>query len=160
MALESLFLRLETLPGCLCKAETQTVQMRPSKPKSEEVTNWQIFQKPPRNHQKSPLFGIKLALEPNIWVHMSQETTQMKRLGLPVEMAPWRSKSEMVANWRIFQELSATSKLAKNHKKCKNPNFSRQIFFSFKIWAPQILFEVPIIARKLSLFQNLRLPSC
>ena len=152
MALESLFLRLETLPGCLCEAETQTVQMRPSQPKSEEVTNWQIFQKPPWNQEKSQLPGIKCALEPKIWVHMSQETTQMKRLGLPVEMAPWRSKSEMVANWRNFQKLTATPKMAKKISKCKKSNFSRPKILKLRILSPFNLYLNPVSTKVLNYF--------
>ena len=110
MALESLFLKLETCPGCLCGAETQTVQMRPSQPKLEVVTNWRIFQKPPRNQEKSQLFVRKSVLEPKLWVQMGLETTLNYRLDLPVDMAPWRSKSESVANWRIFQKMTATLK--------------------------------------------------
>ena len=51
MALESLFLRLETCPGSLCGAQIKTLQMRPSQTKSEVVTNWRIFQKPPWNQE-------------------------------------------------------------------------------------------------------------
>ena len=112
MALESSFLMLETCTGCLWIAETQTVQMRPSKSKSEVVTNWRIFQKPPRNEEKSQLPCRKMALEPKPCVHMTRETTQINRLGPGFDLAPCGSKSESVANWRIFQKLTTTPKTA------------------------------------------------
>jgi len=59
---------------------------------------------------------------------MSQETTQNDRLDLPVKMAPWRSKSEMVTNWRNFQKLTATQKMTKKIQNAKNPIFPDQKF--------------------------------
>ena len=58
-ALEGLFLRLETFPGSLCGAETKTLQMRPPKPKSEVVTNRQIF----KNHRGIRKYFNFLALK-------------------------------------------------------------------------------------------------
>ena len=106
-ALESLFLKLETSPRSLCGPETKTLQMRPSQLKSEGVTNWRIFQKPPRNQKNLQLSCTKSALAAKPCVHMARETTQKNRLDIPVQMAPWRSKLEMVTNWRIFQKLTA-----------------------------------------------------
>ena len=109
-ALESLFLKLETYPGCLWIAETQTVQMRPSRSKSEVVTNWRIFQKPPRNQEKSWLPCTKMALVAKPCLCMTWETTQKKRLGFGFDLPPWVSKSVSVANWRIFQKLTTSPK--------------------------------------------------
>ena len=136
MALESLFLRLETFPGPLCGAETKTLQMRTSKPKLEVVTNRQIFQKPLWNQKIFQFPCIKMALAAKPWVRMTLETTQNDHQDLPPKMPPWKSKSEMVTNWRIFQKLTTTPKMAKKNSKCKKSNFSQQIFFSFNIWAP------------------------
>ena len=107
-ALESLLLRLETFPRCLCGAETTPVHMRPSQPKSEVVTNWWNFQKPPQNQENMQLSCTKSVLTPKPCIRMARETTQMNRLDILVEMAPWKSKSEMVTNWQIFQKLTAT----------------------------------------------------
>ena len=86
--------------------------MRPSQLKSEGVTNWRIFQKPPRNQKNLQLSCTKSALAAKLCVHMTRETTQNDRLDVPVEMAPWKSKSEVVTNWPNFQKLIATPEKA------------------------------------------------
>ena len=139
MALESLFLRLETCPGPLCKAEIKTVQMRPSQPRSEVVTNWRIFQKPPRNQEKSHLPCTKIALVAKPWVHMTQETTQINPLVSSFDLPPWSWKSEPVTNWRIYQKLTAAPKMTKKISKCKKSNFSRQNFFLLTFSCPIFL---------------------
>ena len=103
-ALESLFLRLETCPGSLCGAETKTLQMRPSQPKSEVVTNRQIFKKPLRNQKIFQLLCTKMALAAKPWVQMTWETTQIKPLVSSFHLPPWSSKSEVVTNRRIFKK--------------------------------------------------------
>ena len=47
---------------------------------------------------------------------MTRETPQNDRPYIPVEMAPWRSKSENVAKYPIFQKLTVTPKIAQKSK--------------------------------------------
>ena len=140
MGLESLFLKLETCPGCLCGAEIKTLQMRPSQPKSEVVTNRQIFQKPPRNQKIFQLSGTKTALAAKPWVLMTRETTQINRLVSGFEMRPWRWKSEMVANWQIFQKPTLVPKIGHFSQKIKFFPKTPALRFWFCIfWDPHIL---------------------
>ena len=141
MALESLFLRLETCPGSLCGAEIKTLQMRPSQPKSEVVTNRRIFQKPPWNQKIFQFHCTKMALAAKPWVQMTLETTQNDHRDLPKKMPPWKSKSEMVTNWWIFQKLTTTPKMAKKIQNARNQIFPDRFF------SPSI-FGLPSTYRK------------
>ena len=57
-----------------------------------------------------------MALAPKPCIRMTWETTQINRLVSGFDLAPWKSKSEMVTNRRIFQKLTMTPKQAQNLK--------------------------------------------
>ena len=59
MALESLFLRLETFPAPLWIPETHTQLLRPSQSQSEVVIYSQKFQKTATEPEKSTIFWQK-----------------------------------------------------------------------------------------------------
>ena len=145
-------MRLETFPRPLCEAETKTHQMRPSQPKLEVVTNRRIFQKPPWNQKIFQLPCTKMALEAKPWVRMSLETTQNGRQDLQKKMPPWKSKSEMVTNWRIFQKLTTTPKMAKKKFKMQKIKFFLTDFFLLQYLGSLVPIESPHDSQKAESF--------
>ena len=128
MALESLFLRLETFPGCLCGAEIKTLQMRPSQPKSEVVTNRRIFQKPPCNQKIFQLPCTKMALEAKPWVRMSLETTQNDRQDLPKKCHPGNQNLRWSQIGGFFKNRPPHQKWPKKIQIAKNQIFPNRFF--------------------------------
>ena len=90
------FLRLGDCPESLCGAETKMLQMRPSQCRTEVVTDWWIFQNPPRNQENPLLSCRKTALAAKPCVHMTGETTPMIPLVSSFDLPPLASKSEPV----------------------------------------------------------------
>ena len=68
MALESLFLKLETFPAPLWNPETHTQLLRPSQSQLEVVIYSRNFQKTTPEPEKSDFFCTKSGLEPKLLV--------------------------------------------------------------------------------------------